>query len=282
MAKSAEKQKGKNGLFSITNFAKFSRVTRDTLLYYDSIGLLSPSVRGENGYRYYTTRQLATVNLIRTLQLLGIPLAQIKEFAENRTPAHLCEVLDEQFTVIEEKIDEWKRSRKLLETLKDTIHPVLDVDADEGIAVEFMRAEAIVLGGLNDYSRGRDDYDALIDFYNECAKKYPDLDLNYPVWGFFSEERIKRREWVWPDRYYFNNPDGHDKKNAGLYAIGYAYGGYGQHKDIYVRMLDFIDDNGLEVCGPAYEEYPLNEISVVDENEYLMRVMITVREKGKE
>jgi len=42
-----------NGMFSISDFAKYSRTTRDTLLHYDRIGLLSPATRGENNYRYY-------------------------------------------------------------------------------------------------------------------------------------------------------------------------------------------------------------------------------------
>ena len=44
-------------------------------------------------------------------------------------------------------------------------------------------------------------------------------------------------------------------------------------------MLDYIYSNGFEICGPTYEEYPLNEISVVEDKDYLMRVMITVRER---
>ena len=272
-----EPQKKDKDVFSITDFAKFSRTTRDTLLYYDSIGLLSPISRGKNKYRYYSTRQLAVVNLIRTLQALGMPLTLIKNLVEHRTPSLMDELLEHQIVRIDEKIDEWIRARKLLCLLRKTIHSAINVP--DGITVEHLPVEAIVLGGLNDYSRGRNDYDALLTFYHDCCEKYPDLDMNYPVWAMFSQERIKARDWVWPDRYYFANPEGYDKKPAGLYAIGYRHGGYGKGAKLYERMLEYIDKDGLEICGPAYEEYPLNEISVLEEKDYLMRVMINVREK---
>ena len=269
--------KGKN-VFSITDFAHFARTTRDTLIHYDKIGLLSPISRGKNNYRFYSSSQLAVVNLIRTFQKLGIPLARIKDLIDHRTPEMVSGLLEGQVEHIDECIEEVVNARKLLLALKDTINGALDVD-ENAISIKFMPSQAIVLGKLNDYSRGKDAYDALLEFYHDCSKKYPKLDLNYPAWGMFSQERIAGRDWVWPDRYYFNNPEGLDKKDAALYAIGYIRGGYGQSAELYVRMLDYIHSSGFEICGPTYEEYPLNEIAIVEDKDYLMRVMITVREK---
>ena len=267
-------------VFTVADFAEFTRTTRDTLLHYEKIGLLFPESRGENNYRFYSSGQLAVVNLIRTCQALGMKLAEIKGLAVSRTPELIDALLKRQLERIDEKIEEWLRARKLLFALKKTIHSTFSIDED-AVSVQFMPAEAIILGDLNDYSRGRTDYDALLDFYRSCSKKCPELDMNYPVWGMFSEDRVKQGDFMWPDRYYFSNPEGFDEKNASLYAIGYARGGYGKNRGIYERMFDYISDNGFEVCGPAYEEYPLNEVCITDNNNYLMRVMITVRELRK-
>ena len=271
----------KKEILKIGDFAKFSRTTRDTLLYYDKIGLLSPVLRGDNNYRYYSTRQLSVVNLIRTYQTLGIPLTEIKRLRDNRTPDFVDMLLDNHIERLDEEIAAWVRARKLLHLLKTVIHSQLDVDETE-IKVQYCPAEAIMLGEQNDYSRGKNDYDALVSFYHAMQKKYPGLDLNYPVWALFSEERIKKRDWSWPDRYYFYNPEGCDEKPASLYATGYARGGYGQTHDLYVQMLDYIDSNGFEICGPAYEEYPLNEICVLEDKNYLIHLMIAVRAKAKQ
>jgi len=266
-------------LFSVGDFAKFSRTTRDTLHHYDKIGLLSPQTRGENNYRYYFGGQLAIVNVIRTLQELGLSLAEIKILIDNRTPENIDEIFTHQIEKIDKKIDDWVCARKLLFTLQKSIHSVLNVDEDI-ITIQFLSAEAIILGDLNDYSRGRNDYDALLTFYHSMNEKYPNLDLNYPVWGFFLEDRIKRGDWHWPDRYYFYNPEGHDKRPASLYAVGYTRGGYGQCGGAYNRIIDFIERNDFEICGDAYEEYPLNEVCIYDDNNYLIRIMIAVREKN--
>jgi effector-binding domain-containing protein len=111
------------------------------------------------------------------------------------------------------------------------------------------------------------------------GQKYPDLDMNYPVWATYSQNRIKERDWNHPDRYYFYNPEGYDRRPAALYAIGYKRDGYKPNSTLYERLVDYIDKNGYEICGDAYEEYPLNEISTIDDRNYLVRLMISVREK---
>ncbi|MCL2227457.1 MAG: MerR family transcriptional regulator [Oscillospiraceae bacterium] len=267
-----------SGLFSISDFAKYSRTTRDTLLHYDRIGLLSPVSRGENNYRYYSTSQLAVVNVIRTCQKLGMTLDEIKGLKDRRTPELFDEVFSHQIERIDRKIEEWIRARKLLLMLQKSIHSVADVEED-AITIQFLPAEPIILGEVNDYSGGRTFFDTLLSFYQSISEKYPDLDLNYLVWGTFSAERIKNGDWVGADRFYFCNPEGHDKRPAALYAVGYMRGGYSDGDSLYKRIIEYISEHGFEICGPAFEEYPLNEVFVTEPSNYLMRVLITVCEK---
>ena len=57
--------------FKTAEFAALCGVKKDTLLHYDHIGLLKPQWVGENGYRYYSARQIPTYDLIATLRRLG-------------------------------------------------------------------------------------------------------------------------------------------------------------------------------------------------------------------
>jgi len=269
-----------NGLFSISEFAKYTRTTRDTLLHYDRIGLLSPSSRRENNYRYYSHNQLLTVCVIRSLQQLGMSLEEIKEVKNQRTPELSDELLDRQLAEIDKKIEDWNRARKLLRTLQKMIHSVKDID--EGtVTIRNIPAEAIILGDLNDYTNDRMFYDAFLDFYHNMHRQNPELDLNYPVWAVHSEENIRQGTYYLPDRFFFYNPDGFDKKPAALYAVCYKHCGYGDTSDLYEKLIDYIDTNGYEVCGYFYEEYPLNETCVSDFNNYVIRIMVPIREKVK-
>lgn len=267
-------------VFSAKEFARFARTTRHTLVHYEEMDLLLPVSRDKNNYRQYSHLQLAPVNLIRTCQALGMSLSEIKKLKQNRTPTSMVELFESKIKSIDETIDDWCRSRKLLDILKSTILSASDVD-ENVITVQYYPEQAITLGELNDYSDGKDPYDAIYSFYQSSISKYPDMDVNFSVWGSFSEERIKRHDWHYPDRYYFNNPDGKDSKAAALYAVGYKRGGYGQCGDLYERILEYTAANEFDVCGAAYEEYPLNEICIGDENNYLIRVMITVEKTVK-
>ncbi len=269
-----------DGFFTVQEFAEFSRTSRDILHHYDKIGILSPQVRGNNQYRYYTSRQLISVQMVRTLQELGMTLAEIKDLKDRRTPQIMDEVFTQQIEKIDDKIDRLVLARKLLFLLRNTINSARDVD-EESISIQFLPAEAITLGGLNDYSRDRNIFDALSDFYRAMKNWYPDVNLNYPAWALVSQEQLKHMDWAKPERFYLYNPEGHDKRPAAFYAIGYTRCGYGGGHEIYARLTKYINGHGFEICGDAYEEYPLNELCIPDETNYLMRVMITVRQKNK-
>jgi len=219
------------------------------------------------------------VNVIRTCQKLGMTLFEIKGLKDRRTPELIDEVFTNQIEKIEGKIDEWIRARKLLLSLQKSLNSVTDVDED-AITVEFLPREEIVLGEQNDYSNGRTFFDALLSFYKSVGENYPGIDINYLIWGRFSAERIKKGDWCRADRFYFYSPEGRDERPQALYAVGYMRGGDSNGGALYKRMVEFIDKNNYEICGPAYEEFPLNEVFVSESSNYLMRVLITVRQKA--
>jgi DNA-binding transcriptional MerR regulator/effector-binding domain-containing protein len=266
-------------LFAISDFARITNTTLATLHHYDKLNLLSPESRGGNKYRLYSVKQIAVLNMIKTLRNLDVPLAVIKEMKDGRTPEFLVELLKQQVSVIDDKQRALESSRTLLHTLLNTIQSGLE--ADQGsISIQYLPAEPIILGQTNDYSGRRNAYDALISFYDSMSNR-SNVDLIYPAWAVYSKETILKGDRGYPERFYLFNPDGGDHRPASLYAVGYTRGGYGQGAALYDRMLPYIEDNGFELCGDTYEEYPLNEICITDENDYLMRVMMTVREKAR-
>ena len=264
-----------NTMFTTTHFAKYSRTTRDTLLYYDKIGILSPATRLENNYRLYSAKQAGTVNLIRTGQALGMPLSEIRDLVKHRTPEDVMKLHEDLIIRIDEQLETWTRSKKLLLHLHNTIKSVQDID-EKTITIRQMPAEPIILGDPNSYANGKTAHDALLSFYKIQHEKSPTLDLNYPVWSIHSEESLKTRDWSSPSRYYFHNPDGPDEKPAALYAIGYSRCAYGDHAPLFDRMIAHIKKTNHTITGPAYEEYPLNELSIQDETNYLLRISIIV------
>ena len=265
-------------LISISELAKFTRVTRAILLHYDKADVMKPAHLNGNSYRYYSFEQIGWVNFIRTMQIIGVPLKDIICMTKNRTPKMILKTFSEKINNLNKTIADYIEARTLLLTLQKTIENSIGVDEDK---IEFIyeKATPIFIGPQNDYSDGKSDWDALLDFYNYFAENGADVNMNYSAWGMFSEERIKKGDWKYPDRYYLNSPDGESKKPAAWYVVGYGRGYYGQTDDIYKRMIAYMDENALEICGPTYETYPLNEISIENPENYLIRISITARKK---
>ncbi len=65
--------------YTVGKAARVSGVSVRTLHHYDEIGLLHPSVRGENGYRLYTAEDLTRLRQIRVYRDLDFRLEEIAE-----------------------------------------------------------------------------------------------------------------------------------------------------------------------------------------------------------
>ena len=69
--------------FSIGEAAKAVHTTSETLRHYDRIGLVKPSKKDEwTNYRYYTKQDIVRLNTVRALQLMDLPLQEIKRVLE--------------------------------------------------------------------------------------------------------------------------------------------------------------------------------------------------------
>ncbi|MDR0500718.1 MAG: MerR family transcriptional regulator [Coriobacteriales bacterium] len=268
----------KNDLLTISELAYFSRTTRDTLLFYDKIGLIKPTTRTENNYRYYSHDKIATVNLIRTLQMFGMQLDEIRGIIDHREPKLFLEMCKDFSKYLDGRIDEMQREKAVLNTLRKMIEDSIDINEKE-INYAYHKAESIYIGPRNDYSKGKSDYDNLIAFYEYCRQKNPEMNLNWAAWGIFNGERIKKRDWRWPDHYYFARPNSPDEKPAGWYVTAYTRGDYSCTGDGYERLLRYIFANGLDIIGNAYEDYVLNELVEPDPQNYLIRISIQVTER---
>ncbi|HJO25624.1 MAG: hypothetical protein CMK00_02575 [Planctomycetes bacterium] len=69
----------KQDLIKIGEFATLAGTNLRTLRYYEELGLLTPTLRSEGGFRYYRRASAQRVAMIRDLQELGLPLERIRE-----------------------------------------------------------------------------------------------------------------------------------------------------------------------------------------------------------
>ena len=67
-------------LFSIGELSRYQNISRQTLIFYDKIGLFCPAyVDPHNGYRYYSASQIDYLDTILIMKKIGFSLDEIKE-----------------------------------------------------------------------------------------------------------------------------------------------------------------------------------------------------------
>ncbi len=62
----------------VKDLSKLTKVSVQTLHYYDKLNLLKPSLRLDNGYRLYSEADLLKLQQILALKFFGFELSQIK------------------------------------------------------------------------------------------------------------------------------------------------------------------------------------------------------------
>ena len=74
---------------TIGELARLTGFNTKAIRYYESMGILPPSTRSENGYRRYSQADVNRLYLLRRLRLLGISLTEAKALL-NATLGALC------------------------------------------------------------------------------------------------------------------------------------------------------------------------------------------------
>jgi MerR family transcriptional regulator, copper efflux regulator len=75
----------------VAEFENAMGISRETLRYYEKIGLLTPPTRGANGYRVYGKVQTQDLHFIERGKALGFSLLEIKNGLERyKTLGKMC------------------------------------------------------------------------------------------------------------------------------------------------------------------------------------------------
>jgi DNA-binding transcriptional MerR regulator len=101
-------------MFRIGEFSQITRVTVDTLRYYDTLGLLKPAkVDPFTGYRYYSARQIMSLNRIVALKEVGFSLEEIARILRDKlTTDQLRGMLKAQLARAETEIESAQSRRQ--------------------------------------------------------------------------------------------------------------------------------------------------------------------------
>ena len=104
----------------VGELARRSGLTVRALHHYDQIGLLSPSVRTEAGYRLYDRDDVARLHAIQSLHALGVPLKQIGGMLAG-DGSDLPDIVARQMRSLDQQIEQASALRQRLALLNEML-----------------------------------------------------------------------------------------------------------------------------------------------------------------
>lgn len=105
---------------SVGKVAKMFNLSRTTLLYYDSIGLLSPSERSTSGYRIYSSDDVERLKQIVLYKDVGVPLSKIDKLI-SASEYDCVSILMTRLSDLNEKIDFIKQQQDVIVSILQKI-----------------------------------------------------------------------------------------------------------------------------------------------------------------
>lgn len=101
---------------TIGQMAQINHVSEQTLRYYDRLGILKPNeVDKETGYRYYSIKQSARLDMIQYMKSLGMSLKDIKEQLQKCDIGLIKSILEQKSIQIDEQLEALKFQKRALE-----------------------------------------------------------------------------------------------------------------------------------------------------------------------
>jgi DNA-binding transcriptional MerR regulator len=260
-------------LLSIKDFSRLTGIKQSTLRYYDDLGLFTPAKRAENGYRYYSPQQIITINSIHMLHELDMPIRQISEIQNRRTPELMFEVFSDKEDSIEAELLRLGRMHNVVHTLKRMIQIGLSANETK-VETCFFEELPIVVGPVNNFKNSDHFYDAFLEFCS-VSKQYR-IDLRLPVGGVFKDFKYFCDNPSEPTHFFSVDPTGLDKRPGGRFVSAFHRGFYGETGDLVERMQQYITDNCIKTVGPVYNIFLHDELSVEDPGLYLLHATIEI------
>lgn len=124
-------------MLTIGRLARRFGLSRSTLLYYDRIGLLSPTGRTESNYRCYSDSDVERLTRIDTFKQAGVPLKDIGKILD-ADDAGLRTTLETRLRAINEGIAGLREQQRLIAKLlrdKSVLRRAGNLDKDGWVAV---------------------------------------------------------------------------------------------------------------------------------------------------
>lgn len=270
-----------NGFFSIGEISKLQNISRQTLIFYDKIGLFCPSyIDPDNGYRYYSAKQLDYLDTILIMKKIGFSLDEIKTHMKNYTIDNSIVALRKQLSVIKRQIEELQMIKSRVEHRCLQLEYSVSIrDSSDTVTLENMKHQYILLQKVDaPYSLEKVSLATKECFVRSFKEQLP---IFFQSGAIVPYDRIRQGRYTEASFVFLpieksSNINGVMEMPAGKCVCTYHIGAYPSIGRAYERILNYCEENHLNIVSDSYE-FAINDyLSTGDETEYVTKIMFYV------
>lgn len=264
-------------MYKISEFSKITRLTVKSLRYYDEEGLLKPSCRADNGYRYYNGEDFKKAERIQFLRDLDFGIAQVKEILKNcESEEDLSFYLAEKQEMILRQIQKEKelirridRYLKPKEAEMEFMEYKIERKSFPAITAASMRYQGKYqdmgkyMSEIYKEMKGKGAGEPFCCYYDDDFKEEADIEVCVPAKGFVEGKNISYKQLPPVQK-----------------AVCTTHtGSYEELHRAYKALLDFARDHGLTCLTPSRERYLKGPGMIFkgNPNKYVTEIVIPVQ-----
>ena len=263
--------------YKIGEISKIYGIGRDSLMYYEDIGILKP-FRDKNGYRMYKLSDIWRLNLIKELRSLNFPMKKIKEYLDDRNIESTKEILNKEIILIDEKIEEllsYKQNiMKRLDTINDELRNLKLYEID---LVYINKRKALE---LNANITKDEEFDFLIQKLQKDYENRFTILGNNNIGSSFCLDKIKQGIYNEFKSVFCFLEDEEEIYNIifneGYYLTLTYKGKYKNNKHYINKMFKYIEEKGYKIISDPIEIYKIDIHETGDINEFITEIQILV------
>ena len=243
-------------MYRIGEFSKITGLTTQTLRYYDSEKILSPSYRNEeNGYRYYSADDIETAQYISLLRKFNFSIMEIKDVLSNmRTQEDFNDFINEKIVLTENLIIQHK-------SVIDEMKSYLSLTPLEKKEVENMKYEVNITelsSQLVASIRFKGKYCEICEYFTKVFECADEKVCGIPFTCYYNLEFAETADievCVPVSSSVFGNGI-QTKTIEGVRTIGVKHiGAYENLGMAYKSLFDYANENNLDYIPPIIEFY---------------------------
>lgn len=263
--------------YKIGEISKIYGIGRDSLMYYEDIGILKP-FRDKNGYRMYKLSDIWRLNLIKELRSLNFPMKKIKEYLDDRNIESTKEILNKEIILIDEKIEE-------LLSYKQNIMKRLDTINDEFRNLKLYEIDLVYINKrksreLNANITKDEEFDFLIQKLQKDYENRFTILGNNNIGSSFCLDKIKQGIYNEFKSVFCFLEDEEEIYNIifneGYYLTLTYKGKYKNNKHYINKMFKYIEEKGYKIISDPIEIYKIDIHETEDINEFITEIQIPV------